>query len=84
MSRFTTTVVATFAALILAAPAVSKEPKTNSKGERLYCKSMTFTGSRVSKEVCRTEKEWENMLDPADFVRLKQKQSAATTQTGSN
>lgn len=59
-------------ALILVAPALSMttvasakegEVRTNSKGEKVICRSVQSTGSRMSKKVCRTAEEWKLMLE---------------------
>ncbi len=64
-----------------AAPAAEAPAEEAAKADRMVCKSIAPTGSRIAKKTCRTQSQWEEMArsgrEATEMVKLRGAQSVA-------
>ena len=64
-----------------AAPAAEAPAEETAKADRMVCKSIAPTGSRIAKKTCRTQSQWEEMArsgrEATEMVKLRGAQSVA-------
>jgi hypothetical protein len=76
MSRITKPALIAIGIALVSTTAIAADDRASedkADPNRQICKSITVTGSRMTKRVCRTMAEWKNVLElsPEDAQRIK-------------